>query len=79
MNTEIWILLIFGLGIIALILAIIYRDENFLPFLIMSCASFCIGTGILVINHGTKDAIDNLQTVYIEINDGNEKTNKVAE
>ena len=45
----------------------------------MSCASFCIGTGILVINHGTKDAIDNLQTVYIEINDGNEKTNKVAE
>lgn len=79
MNTEILILLIFGIGIIALILAIIYRYENFLPFLIMSCASFCIGTGILVINHGTKDAIDNLQTVYIEINDGNEKTNKVAE
>ena len=79
MNTEIWILLIFGLGIIALILAIIYRDENFLPFLIMSCASFCIGTGILVINHGTKDAIDNLQTVYFEINDGNETKNKVAE
>lgn len=79
MNTEILILLIFGIGIIALILAIIYRYENFLPFLIMSCASFCIGTGILVINHETKDAIDNLQTVYIEINDRNEKTNKVAE
>lgn len=66
MNTEILVLLIFGIGIIALILAIIYRYENFLPFLIMSCASFCIGTGILVINHGMKDAINNLQTIQID-------------
>ena len=79
MNTEILILLIFGIGIISIILAIIYRYDNFMPFLAVSLASFCIGTGILVINHETKDAIDNLQTISIEINDGNETKNKVAE
>lgn len=77
MNIE--ILLIFGIGILALILAIIHRYDNFRSFLIVSCFSFCAGTTLLILNHEVQNSRDNLQTINIESNSGHETVNEVAE
>ena len=59
-------LLFCGIGIMALFLAIIYRDDNCMPFLAVSCASFCIGAGIFFVSYGVNDAVNHLQTIQID-------------
>lgn len=59
-------LLFCGIGIIALFLAIIYRDDNCMPFLAVSLASFCIGTGIFFVSYGVNDAVNYLLTIQID-------------
>lgn len=59
-------LLFCGIGVMALFLAIIYRDDNPMPFITVSLASFCIGFGIFFVGHGIKDTVDHLQTIQID-------------
>lgn len=59
-------LLFCGIGIMALFLAIVYRDDNCMPFIAVSLASFCIGTGIFFVSYGVKDTVNHLLTIQID-------------
>lgn len=63
---SIGILIIFGIGILSLILAIIFRYDEFEGFLIVGCIALCVGTSLFIVRTNIQEAIEQIPTICVD-------------
>ena len=73
---SIGILIIFGIGILSLILTIIFRYDEFEWFLIVGCIALCVGTSLFIVKTNIQEAIEQIPTICVD-NDETEQSDEL--